>query len=102
MKKILFVLTLIVSFSSYAQINYLLDGTPGIQNIVTCSGKFFDTGGEGTATEPLSYYPNNQRDTITFCSDFPGKKFVSFVRIFPCKLGMCFMCMTVQRLIQQT
>lgn len=73
MKKVLLIVAILSSYFLNAQ-SFNLDGAPGIQNIVTCGGNFFDTGGEGNETDVVNFYQGGENDTITFCPDYPGKK----------------------------
>jgi len=90
MKKILLVVTLFVSFLSFSQTGFVLDGSAGIQNIVTCEGEFFDTGGDGAPVDEVNFYSGGERDTVTFCSDFPGKKIRFIVDEFKLEIGDVF------------
>lgn len=90
MKKILLIIALFVGFVTYSQTSFVLDGSAGIQNIVTCEGEFFDTGGDGQPTDEVNFYGGNERDTITFCSDFPGKKIRFIVDQFTLEIGDVF------------
>ncbi|TNE55729.1 MAG: T9SS type B sorting domain-containing protein [Bacteroidetes bacterium] len=72
MRQLLLVLTFISLGYVYAQ-DVILDGTSGIQNVVTCSGNFFDTGGDGPPDEITAFYQDAEDDTITICPDEAGK-----------------------------
>ena len=59
MKKILLLLFVFINVYSYSQ-TYTIDQGG---NIATCSGNFYDTGGNG------SNYSDNENEVITFCSN---------------------------------
>ena len=66
LSKVLLALLLLINVVSFGQTYTMPTGT-GNQNVSTCSGNFFDSGGAG------GNYGTNANSTITFCPGTPGQ-----------------------------
>ncbi len=66
LRSTLVLLLLFFSGKAYAQ-NYNM----GNSSISTCSGNFYDSGGNGAGAG--ANYNNNENYTMTFCSSTPGQ-----------------------------
>jgi gliding motility-associated-like protein len=66
LSKVLLALLLLINVVAFGQTYTMPTGT-GNQNVSTCSGNFFDSGGAG------GNYSTNANSTITFCPGTPGQ-----------------------------
>lgn len=87
MKRLFLLLIFFLPLCVFSQASYILDGQAGKQTFYTCSGEFFDTGGDGSLVDVINFYQDFENDTITFCPDNPGKKIRFIIEEFNLEIG---------------